>query len=93
MTASLNLARKHATCRSCKASVVWAVSSTTGNEMPVNYNPDPVKGNVQLAMSGDQLVAGVLSKAQAAGARAAGTELRTSHFATCPNAETWRRQR
>lgn len=93
MTASLNLAPRHAQCRSCRASIVWAVSAKTGTNMPVDYSPDAAKGNVLLQLDRGQLVAAVLSGGQLAGARAAGTDLRTEHHATCPDADMHRRKR
>ncbi|WP_052372818.1 hypothetical protein [Amycolatopsis taiwanensis] len=90
---TLNLAPRHAQCRSCRASIVWAVSAKTGNQMPVDYNPNPAKGNVLLQLDRGQLVAAVLTDRQLAGARAAGTDLRTEHHATCPDADMYRRQR
>lgn len=88
---SLNLTG--ATCRSCPASIVWAVSSKTGNKMPVDYNPNPDKGNVLLQLDRGQLVAAVLAGPRLAGARAAGVELRTAHHTTCPKADLYRRRR
>ncbi|WP_156960500.1 hypothetical protein [Amycolatopsis taiwanensis] len=92
MTASLNLAGRHAVCRTCKASIVWAVSAKTGTSMPIDYSPSP-KGNVLLQMDRGQLVAAVLTARQLAGARANGAQLRTEHHATCPDAAMYRRQR
>lgn len=92
MTATLNLTSRHALCKSCKASIVWAVSSKTGTPMPVNYSPDAARGNVLVAVDRGQLVAAVLTGAQLAGARATGTQLRTAHFSTCPKADTHRRR-
>ncbi|WP_435582883.1 hypothetical protein [Amycolatopsis thermoflava] len=93
MTAALDLSGRHAECRSCKASVVWAVSSKSGDRIPVDYSPNAAKGNVLLQLDRDRLVAGVLSGAQLTGARARGADLRTAHFATCPNADAHRRAR
>ena len=78
-------------CRSCGAEVTWAIT-TTGKRMPVNTEPDPT-GNVTLGL----------------GSMAPGTHLAlvwgpgesipfdltryTSHFATCPAADSHRRPR
>ncbi|WP_435070432.1 hypothetical protein [Amycolatopsis thermoflava] len=88
----LDLSARHAVCRSCPATIVWAVSSN-GENIPVDYNADPAKGNVLLQLDRGQLVAGVLTGPKLAAARAAGAELRTAHFATCPNAASHRRPR
>ncbi len=90
---SLNLSSRHAKCRSCPASIVWAVSATTGSKMPVDYSPDAAKGNVLLQLDRGQLVAAVLTGPRLAGARDAGAELRTAHHTTCPNADLHRRRR
>ena len=93
MTASLDLRPRHAECRSCKASIVWARSTATDQPMPVDYNADAERGTVQLFVDRGQLVAAVLADRQLTGARAAGIPLRTSHFATCPHADHHRRTR
>lgn len=84
-------------CRSCKADVLWAVTQA-GERMPVNAKPSTA-GNVMLTiMPGhanrpDRLVAGVLNRQQAAGARDRGVQLHTSHFVDCPRAAEHRRRR
>lgn len=90
---SLDLTPHRKECRSCKASIVMAVSSSTGNTMPIDYNPNPLRGNVLLALDRGQLVAGVLTRTRLDAARKSGAELRTSHHATCPNADQHRRTR
>lgn len=76
-------------CRSCDAPIIWATSAKTGKNMPVNA--EPVKGGtIALDWSHDGTVrANVLSVRQLAGA-SFGRPLRSSHFATCPQARQWR---
>lgn len=71
-------------CRSCDAEIIWA--STGRKSMPVDVEPSP-DGTVELTPA-------------AAGARAVvwtdtplfDIPLRKSHFATCPQADEWRRK-
>lgn len=93
MTAAMDLTGRLSECTSCHAEIVWAVSSTSGKNTPVNPKPDTVNGNVQLFVDRGTLMAGVLGKGQAAGARARGQELHTSHFVDCKNASFHRRRR
>lgn len=67
-------------CRSCRAEVVWTVT-TSGRRMPVEAAE---RGNVVLGREGEALVARVVDDGQ-------GTHV--SHFATCPQANSWRRER
>lgn len=77
-------------CESCQASIVWA-RTQRGERMPVDADPSPA-GNVVVTGEGRERRAGVLTKGQAAGARAAGQELFLSHFASCPMASDHRRR-
>lgn len=96
MTATVHTGLHHTVCRSCGASCMWA---TTRGDKPMLVNVRPVAtGNVLLdeqrgADGGLILRAEVLSKGQAAGARAAGRRLHTSHFVDCPQADQWRTKR
>ena len=72
-------------CRSCPASVVWAVTSQ-GKRMLVDRDP-VAGGNVELVWHGPEVRARIILKAQRDGR----DDLRTSHFVTCPNADEWRR--
>lgn len=81
-------------CRSCTVPVVWAYTAK-GRWMPVKPDPNPA-GNIVLELQrdddgGDYLVAHVLRRQQIPGARAAGQQLRTSHFTDCPRADHHRR--
>ena len=96
-------------CRSCSAEIWWAqvldekgqiVKKPDGKPrvIPVDFAPSE-KGNVALARRGTAVVARVLGAERAQQIRDAawalqGTHsLRTSHFATCPNAADHRRSR
>ena len=74
-------------CRSCTRSIVWATTEN-GNVMPVDASPDP-EGNVVLSRRHDLVRVTVLDQDALFddGVR------RTSHFATCPDADKWRAKR
>lgn len=86
-----------ATCRSCGAAITWAETSN-GRAMPVDTEPN-VNGNIVLLPAADPrepTLALVLDKTGAirtpAGvARPPASERHTSHFATCVDADEWRR--
>lgn len=88
-------------CSSCSAPIVWA--QTLGKDgkrvrrddgkgwksMPVDWQPS-LEGNVQLFdRPGEGIVCKVYRNPAAAPPDA---KLRTSHFATCPNATTHRKK-
>ncbi|MEU4781055.1 hypothetical protein [Micromonospora sp. NPDC023633] len=73
-------------CKSCPAQVIWAVTER-GKAMPVDAEPGP-GGNVQLVEQYGQLTAVVVPAKRAFGR----TNLRKSHFVTCPQAHEWRRR-
>lgn len=68
------------TCRSCGAPIIWA-HTPNGKSMPLDAEPDPT-GNIVL----DDGTARVEPNQTLTGTR------HTSHFATCPHAETWRKR-
>ena len=74
-------------CRSCPAKVIWAVTERD-KPMPVDAEPS-LEGTVLLEQQGPRLVARVLPAHRAFGRK----DLRKSHFATCPDAASWRRSR
>lgn len=74
-------------CKSCPALVIWAVTER-GKRMPVDPDPAP-GGNVLLTEQYGQLTAVVVPAHRAFGR----TDLRMSHFVTCPNADQHRRRR
>lgn len=83
---SLELTR----CRSeeCRASIFWA-RTTRGKRMPVDAMPTE-DGNVEIVSHGQD---GPIVKIHKTGQPALFEERRyTSHFATCPDAEGWRRR-
>jgi hypothetical protein len=94
-------------CRSCDAQIWWAQVIDEKGEIqrkpdgkprvvPVDFAPSE-KGNIALARRGNAVVARVLGAERAKQIRDAawalqGTHtLRTPHFATCPNADQWRK--
>ncbi|GAA1962081.1 hypothetical protein [Amycolatopsis minnesotensis] len=87
-----DLAPWRGTCATCGLPVLWA-TTPAGKAMPVNPEPAPERGNVLLSIRSGQLVAGVLRRGQAAGARDAGLPVHTSHFTDCPHADQHRRPR
>jgi hypothetical protein len=93
------------TCTSCGAPILWAQvlqldehgrwsrvkNPDTGRmkSMPVDFQPDPLKGNVVLFhREAEGIVCRVLKQGEEP---PPGARLRTSHFATCPNANQHRR--
>lgn len=69
-------------CRSCGKPVDW-VTTESGKKMPLDEKPDP-SGNIVLIHG----IAHVLKKGEEPLER----PTRTSHFATCPNAKTHRKE-
>lgn len=83
------------TCSSCRAPILWA-HTAAGERMPVDEKPVD-DGNVTIYIEDvpqrPRLIAGVLTRGQAAGARAQDQMLYRSHFVSCPNASGHRRSR
>ena len=79
------------TCSACGAHMIWAISPA-GARSPIDYAPSE-KGNVLLLSPTDlgQVLAVVLTKDGLDLARERGIPLRLNHFASCPNAEEFRR--
>jgi hypothetical protein len=73
-------------CRSCKAPIRWARMIGSGKPNPLDVDPSD-QGNVVIHEDGR---AEALNREQVAEARAAGATLYLSHFATCPDRQTWR---
>lgn len=62
--------------------------------MPVDFTPDPLRGNVVIFdRPGEGIVCRVFRDAATARAAFPTANLRTSHFVTCPNARQHRRSR
>lgn len=75
------------TCRSCGASIRWAITERSGKRIPVDAEPVAEGGNLLLTTD-DPPIARVVSVDQLViddGVRF------VSHFATCPNADAHRR--
>lgn len=72
------------TCRSCGAEIIWALTDS-GKRMPVDA--EPVEGgNLRLIPDGDVVRVEVVM--------GGGAPLQhRPHFATCPEADIWRRGR
>lgn len=86
-----------AACGSCNAAVIWA-ETANGRRMPVDAVPVPHGGNVELSpRPGGGATAVVLSAVEAGRVQGSlfpdtSRVLRCSHFVTCPQADTWRKQ-
>lgn len=75
-------------CRSCGAPVLWA-RTRAGKAMPLDAAPT-ADGNVALlGTNGCEVLAGQ----SLAAARAEHRELYLTHYATCPQADAWRKGR
>lgn len=77
-------ARIAGVCNHCDAPILW-LTTEAGKRMPVNAEPDPVRGNV-IRQHG---IAGVLGASQARAARDGGTRLWLHHVVTCAFADHW----
>lgn len=75
-----------AKCKSCGAAIEWTLT-TAGKRYPVDAKPDRATGTL--------LVRGGycrrLEEPELTAARNAGTLLYVPHWATCPDAKSWRR--
>jgi len=76
-------------CKSCNAPVIWCATERL-KPMPVNFEPEP-GGNLAIDQRSDGRMpfARVVDKKHAWGR----TDLHKSHFATCPDAGSWRKKR
>ena len=73
-------------CKSCDAAILWAVSAVTGKRMPLDADPVP-DGNLLLDAEGK------IHVLTADAATVPGVKRYVSHFATCPQADDWRKDR
>jgi hypothetical protein len=81
-----------ATCRSCGAAVIWLAISPGARAMPIDAEPH-ADGNVLadlVTRRGIVLSAGSLEVVRI---DTPDEPLYRSHFATCPDADAWRRKR
>lgn len=67
-------------CRSCGAEILWCEATVTGRRMPIDPEPSPI-GNLVLVHGGRFRVADNDDV----------PPLHLSHFATCPQANEWRK--
>lgn len=72
---------------SCGARVIWARIEPSGKRHPVDADPTE-DGNVALTRRGDVVIARVLKKGEAWP-----HPKRKSHFATCPDAAQYRKEK
>lgn len=81
-------------CRACQAEIIFAETNRIHKgqkvKMPVDAEPSN-KGNMLLSIQRGAYYAGVLGRNQAAGARDNGVELHQAHFATCTQADRFRK--
>lgn len=75
-----------ARCKSCGARITW-LETAGGKKIPVDEDPDP-GGNI-VVISGT--IARVYRDAKTAQEGWPGKPRYLSHFATCPQAASWRR--
>jgi hypothetical protein len=78
----------HCDAAECRAPIVWALTEKA-KRMPVDAQPSD-RGTVALRDAGWSVPVAVVLKADRAFGR---TDLRTSHFAMCPAAQSFRRGR
>lgn len=74
----------------CGAPIIWT-KTTTGKAMPVDAYPSD-DGNVVLERVGPTVLAFVYSTTAAARVMTPAAPLHKSHFATCPDAASFRRK-
>lgn len=75
-------------CRAatCRRPLLWAITAANGRRIPLDPEPG-LTGNIRLS----GMTAHTLAGDELAAAHAAGEELYTSHFATCPARQRFRR--
>ena len=77
-----------ATCRSCGRPITW-VQTEHGRRMPVDVDPMPDDADAGFALR--KLPTGDLLAIAGTRAQLPDDVLHLSHFATCPDADRWRR--
>ncbi len=88
MTLEEAVAASAGSCKACGAPLTWAIHAGTGGRMPLEPAPEAGARGGTFAL---ELVAGTLT--YHAGASPAAATRYVSHFATCPQAGSFRRQR
>lgn len=76
-------------CRSCNALVVWTRTAFNHTAMPVDWDPVPHGNIVIVEHDGEPLRSMVLPPGDE---RINAETTYTSHFATCPDGDRWRRR-
>lgn len=76
-------------CRSCGAEIIWCTTSS-GKRMPVDAEPGR-RGNIAVEVDGHGHAIAHMVKADARAAELEAGRLHESHFATCEQAEGWRK--
>ena len=72
-------------CRSCKAPVIWARLEPSMAATPIDAEP-VANGNIAVRQRADgEVIARVIKRGEEYN-----FPRRTNHFATCPDAKTWR---
>jgi hypothetical protein len=95
----LRLTVPMAKCKSCDADIIWAlIKKKDGNPGRMPFDPEPTEnGTHRMTIREEEGRVIVCAFWVAGKARpkelSEGTNLRTSHFATCPNADQHRRGR
>lgn len=79
-------------CDKCRAPVEFVTMAASGKINPLDSEPDPERGNVWILTYGRDKGKGLtLGGPLLEAARKDGLALHLSHFATCPEAEHFRR--
>jgi hypothetical protein len=78
-------------CRSCRAPIVWA-RTVNGKRMPVDRDPTP-DGNLVLAVPGVDDTEPYVTVVDPDQPMLDDPPRYRSHYATCPDADRWRKQR
>lgn len=76
-------------CASCSAPVIWTVTHN-GKKMPVDAEPAD-NGNIRLRQEGDRMIAEYPGREHPGLFEDPDQRRYLSHFATCPQAQSWRR--
>lgn len=79
--------KKQSECRSCKAPIFWATTSQMGRKVPVDVEP---RSDGNIIIEGDPSDDNGVAKYIEADNPYTGPRY-VSHFATCPQAKTWKR--
>lgn len=80
-----------ATCKSCGAPILWAVSETTGKQHPIDVAP--VSNGNALLIWPDYVPRGMPEAPPTVQFVKTGRGAHRSHFASCPHASQHRRPR